>query len=423
MVRLRRETVNYLLVLLILVVLAASAIMLFWVERNYTRDMRSRTAAIRDTFARADVLKLPGDPRVNFQSIENLVAQNASSTNLIRQVFVVKRGRFGARDEDVLVYPFWYNALEPNWKRELPRLYPDCEHIKAGGQIAGLLYFELDKRALYGVRIAIGATVCLLVALLAMLAVRIFSQERVLTATTQILEENQRELIRMERLALAGLLSANIFHDIRKPITNIKHELDDLTEALGGFAGATRALRNMRDQVQLYFDILNDLNIERFVRSDQAGEEYVDVNRVVEQSLRLVHYERGATHLHLTLSSGIPLVLAHPYRLVQVFSNIVLNAYEALEGRGELKVATRFEPGSQGNGLVLVEICDNGPGIPTEDLERVFAPFHSTKTADKGTGLGLYICRTIVTQLGGDVRVESEPDQGARFIVALPAAD
>jgi len=427
MVKPHRESLNYLLVLLIFVVLATSVVMLAWVERSYTEDMRAKTALIGNAFATANALKSPGDVTVNFQNIENLVAQSEASSNMIRRILVVKRGRAGDRNEEVLLHPFWYSAMHPDWKRELPRLYPDFEQVKAGDEIAGTIYFELDKRALYGVRAAVGATVGLLAIVLLVLVMRIFSQERVLTATTQILEENQRELIRMERLALAGLLSANIFHDIRKPVTNIKHELDDLSEALGGFAGATRALKNMRDQVQLYFDILNDLNIERFVRSDQATEEYVDVHRVIEQALRLVHYERGGTQIQLALSPEIPLILAHPYRLIQVFSNIILNAFEALEGRGELRIATRLEAaprGAQtGNGHVLVEISDNGPGIPPENLGRIFTPFYSTKSAGKGTGLGLYICRTIISQLGGAIRAESEPGHGARFTVTLPAAD
>jgi signal transduction histidine kinase len=303
------------------------------------------------------------------------------------------------------------------------------------------------------VRAAIAVTVILIVLTSAALVGRLFTQERALTATTQILEENQRELIRLERLSLAGLLTANIFHDIRKPITNIKHELAELSEALGGFAGATRALRGMNDQVTLFFDILRDLNIERFVRSDGADEEYVDVNRVVEQSLRLVQYERGSTQLHAALAPELPLILAHPYRLIQVLSNIILNAYQELEGRGELRLATRpffgdpAAPPAQagpaprrppsGDGApspgnaeaartppcVLIEISDNGRGIPAEAIGRIFSPFYSTKPPEKGAGLGLYITRTIVEQLGGKIHVRSAPDQGTTFTIILPTSD
>ncbi|NQU42401.1 hypothetical protein HQ520_03895, partial [bacterium] len=252
------------------------------------------------------------------------------------------------------------------------------------------------------------------------------SQERVLTATTQILEENQRELIRLERLSLAGLLTANIFHDIRKPVTNIKHELDDLSEALGGFSGAARPLKNMSDQVQLFFDILRDLNIERFVRADQMDEEYVDVNRVIEQSLKLVQYERGSVHLRVNLADDLPLVLTHPYRLIQVFSNIALNAYQASGARGELQINTKVQRADRSHpdlDHVMVEIIDDGPGIPVEDQPYVFSPFYTTKPEGKGTGLGLYISRMIVEQIGGAIEVESQAGNGTRFVVYLPAAE
>jgi len=185
----------------------------------------------------------------------------------------------------------------------------------------------------------------------------------------------------------------------------------------------------MRDQVGLFFDILRDLNLERFVRSDEADEEYVDVNRIVEQALRLVQYERAGVQLSVTLMPGLPLVLARPYRLVQVFSNLILNAYQALEGRGELQIATRPETtkantsvGDNANAIV-VEIADTGPGIPQESLEHVFSPFYSTKPSEKGTGLGLYISRTIIEQLGGEIRAESQEGKGTRFEITLPASD
>jgi signal transduction histidine kinase len=314
------------------------------------------------------------------------------------------------------MYPFWYSAEHPEWMKELETLH--AEPVEQNGQRVGVVYLDLDRRALMGVRASIGIVLGLIVVALLTLTGRIFTQEKVLTATTQILEENQRELIRLERLSLAGLLTANIFHDIRKPMTNIKHEIGDLSEALGGFAGATRALRNIREQVNLFFDILNDLNIERFVRADQADEEYVDINRVVEQSLRLVQYERGSTQLSVSLAPGLPLILARPFRLVQVFSNLVLNAYEALQGRGELRILTRTD-GTQ----VSVEIADNGPGIPPADLERIFSPFFTGKSPDKGTGLGLYISRSIVEQMGGTIRGDSTVGHGATFTVSIPVSE
>lgn len=413
MVSVNRDRVNSLLVVLTLLVLVAAAGMLFWVERQYTRQIDTLVQSTRDQFQRANVLRTPSDLTPNFAEIEDL-ARKAQTWQLIRRVFVTRI--VAGRAEPVLMYPFWYAMEHPDWEEELALLH--AEPVERNGQTVGVVYLDLDRRALVGVRASIGIVLGLIVVALLTLAARIFTQEKVLTATTQILEENQRELIRLERLSLAGLLTANIFHDIRKPMTNIKHEIGDLSEALGGFAGATRALRNIREQVNLFFDILNELNIERFVRADQADEEYVDINRVVEQSIRLVQYERGSTQLSVSLAPGVPLILAHPFRLVQVLSNIVLNAYQALQGRGELRVLTRTD-----GVRVTVEIADNGPGIPPADLERIFSPFFSGKSSDKGTGLGLYISRSIVEEMGGTIRGDSVVGHGATFTVSIPVSD
>ncbi|HUT24031.1 MAG TPA: ATP-binding protein [Sumerlaeia bacterium] len=447
-----REQVNRRLALLTLVVLVAVVGVLVAVER---RDRGLLTDAIDATvgiFTANDALPSPNDLRPNFPLIEGLAQRAEDASPLIDRVFVSKRLAVPGRpDGTVLLHPYYYALCNPRWSDELKNL--EQRDIWRGGERAGALYFELDRGSLVMVRAAIAVTVVLIVLTSAALVGRLFTQERALTATTQILEENQRELIRLERLSLAGLLTANIFHDIRKPVTNIKHELAELSEALGGFAGATRALKGMNDQVVLFFDILRDLNIERFVRSDEADEEYVDVNRVVEQALRLVQYERGSTQLNVALTPELPLILAHPYRLIQVFSNIILNAYQELEGRGELRIATRpffgdpaappaqtgpapSRPPSGGGASssenveaertpphVLIEISDNGRGIPAEAIGRIFSPFYSTKPPEKGTGLGLYISRTIVEEIGGALHVKSAPDPGTTFMIVLPAAD
>ena len=459
---LRKDQINWLLTIAALLVLVALVVAVTRIESSY------REAAVADAdraaaaFAASNVLKDPEDGNVNIEMVEDL-AEYFQASETVEQLFVVRpvpddptsgsrqSGGAAPRYATRVLYPFYYAARNPAWREKLAGMRHQ-RPVVVDGEEVGRLYFQIDEGPLGLVRILIVAAVLPIVLALSVLIARVFSQERVLTATTEVLERNQQELIRMERLALAGLLTANIFHDIRKPITNIKHELADLSEALGGFAGATRALRNMREQVMLFFDVLRDLNLESFVRSDEAEEEYVDLNRVVEQSLRLVQYERGSTKLDVTLAPGLPLVLARPYRLVQVVSNIILNAYQAVEGRGELRIRTAADladspasdkaklavghaPGRQAAVLtgvgrkrpagdfVLIEIADNGPGIAAEDLRRIFSPFYTTKPSEKGTGLGLYISRTLVEMLGGTLEARSEAGKGTRFLVRLPASD
>jgi len=415
MVKIDSVLVNRLLAALTLLVLVATVALLIWVEAQYRDEINTAIQSTRDMFRKANVLKAPNDIRPNFAAIEDL-ARRAESLRMVRHVYVVKTVNIAGSERPVLLHPFYYSAIHPNWLQDLGRLRK--EPIIQEGEEVGALYFDLDLRAWRGVQMAIAVAVALIVLSLLVLMGRVFTQQRVLTATNAVLEENKRELIRLERLSLAGLLTANIFHDLRKPITNIKHELADLGEALGGFAGATRSLKNMRDQVNLYFDILRDLNIERFVGADEAEEEYVDVNRVLEQALRLVQYERGSTQISVILAPSLPLVLAHPYRLVQVFSNIILNAYQALEGHGELKLTSRAE-----NTAVTVEFTDNGPGIPPANMKEIFSPFYTTKPPERGTGLGLYISQMIIEQLKGTLAVQSTVGQGTTFTVSLPVSE
>jgi signal transduction histidine kinase len=466
----RRDAINRFLTVAMLLALVGLVVLLAGVERSYRAELDETVQAAVRQFALSEVLKTPHDLGVSIDAVEG-VAHSLEGSSRIQALYVAKRIKTPARDALVLVYPYSYSAEHPDWQTEFAA--KRAESVLQDREAVGTVYFDLNTTTLTWVRLSLALTALIAVLAAAALLARIFRQERTLTATVEVLRQNQRELIRLERLSIAGLLTANIFHDIRKPITNLKHELTDLAEALGGFAGATRALRNMNDQVTLFFDILRDLNLERFVRADEADEEYVDLNRVIEQSLRLVQYERGATRLSVTLAPGLPLVLAHPYRLVQVLSNIVLNGYQAMEGRGELRVTTRgvasadglaprpgpraaggsgkgssasssslststlssasSSPGSlstsaaAGSGeaprAVEVEIADSGPGISAENLEKIFAPFFTTKSPDKGTGLGLYISRSIVEQLGGRLEVTSCPGEGTTFTLRLPACD
>jgi signal transduction histidine kinase len=119
----------------------------------------------------------------------------------------------------------------------------------------------------------------------------------------------------------------------------------------------------------------------------------------------------------------VPRAVADEHGLGQVFLNLIINAAQALKGKGgpaepRLRVAT----GLHGEDRVKVEVQDNGPGIPAEHLGRIFEPFFTTKPVGEGTGLGLSICHGIISGLGGELSVESQPGQGATFRILLPAA-
>jgi len=388
---------------------------LLWLNNRFKADVESTIQKSTALFPRS-VMRDPDNRQVDFAQWEQR-AQIATRSQFVRDIFVSKIIQENGQSREVVVQPFWYSARHGNSSPQQVNSNLRREALRDSEGIYGAIYFELDLSPLKTVQFAIYTLGGLLALALILLTTRMWTQERALTKTTIELEEKSKQLIRLERLALVGQLTANIFHDVRKPILNIRHELDDLGETLGNFAGASKGLLHIREHVELFFAMLRELNLERFVSSREEEAEYVEMAKVMEQACRLVQYERGAIQLEYNAAPALPLVLAPPYRLIQVFSNLVLNAYQAMQGKGNLRVSVRKEEKS-----VEVEIADSGPGISPMHLPYIFMPFFSTKANGEGTGLGLYISKQIIEELGGEIHVFSNDAKGTVFTVSIPAA-
>jgi signal transduction histidine kinase len=411
----KTERLNLLIYGANVVFLVFALSVLVWLKDRFEADAESTVAKTSALFPRS-ILGDPDNLHVTFAAWEGRARIMLDSQSINRLILSkAVQGPLG-RTREMVVYPFYYAAkhgsASPGRETGLRR-----EDLSDAEGVYGWLYLDLNLASLNSVRVAIWTLAVLLALALGILTSRLWSQERSLTQTSVELEEKHRQLIRLERLALAGQLTANIFHDIKKPILNIRHELDDLGETLGNFAGASKGLHQIREHVDLFFAMLRDLGLERFVQAVDGEAEYVELPKVIEQACRLVRYERGGTKLEIQCDEGLPLILAPPYRLIQVFSNLALNAYQAMRGKGELRIAVR-----RVEGLVETRIADSGPGISPLHLPHVFTPFFSTKDRGDGAGLGLYISRQIVEEMGGDVRVDSKEGVGTEFRVTLPAA-
>ncbi len=407
------ERLNLLIFCANIAFLVCALTVLNGLEKRFEREKTESIEGARALFTR-EVIGWPDNLDVTSDDWE-LPAERAELSQYIDEIKVAKLvERSDGTRQSVVVRPFEHLARVARGASldGLHRVPLKDEYGEYGA-----LYFDLDLSSLKSVQTATWTIAALLVLSVVVLMGRLWLREQVLAKTSVELEEKHQQLIRLERLALAGQLTANIFHDIRKPILNIRHEMDDLADALGNFAGASKGLRNIREQVDLYFTMLRDLNLERFVRSEDTEAEYVELAKVVDQSCRLVQYERSGVKLEVQADARTPLVLAPPYRLIQVFSNLALNAYQAMKGEGELRIDIR-----ENEGLAEIEITDNGPGIPSERLPHIFTPFFSTKGDADGVGLGLYITRQIVEELGGSIDVNSKEGIGAAFTVILPPA-
>jgi two-component system NtrC family sensor kinase len=165
-------------------------------------------------------------------------------------------------------------------------------------------------------------------------------------------------------------------------------------------------------------------NLLTFARKRQTTRAMVDVNQVVRETLALRAYEQRVTNITIidALAAGLPSVFADGHQVQQVLLNLVINAEQAMlsaNGRGILVVRTWHNADQES---VILEINDDGPGIPDDLQPKIFDPFFTTKEVGKGTGLGLTVAYAIVQEHGGRIRLESRPGVGASFYVELPVS-
>jgi PAS domain S-box-containing protein len=235
-----------------------------------------------------------------------------------------------------------------------------------------------------------------------------------------------------------GTLAAGVAHEINNPLAYVTlnialmarklEELATISTERGDDALAMVAKElgsfcaEARDGTERVAQIVRDFRVYSSANHEQRSA--VDVRRVLDASMKMADNEIRH-RARLTRSYGdVPLVHANEARLGQVFLNLLVNAMQALpEGNAqgnEIRVVTATHKVS---GSALVEIRDSGPGIPPEILHRVFEPFFTTKPVGVGSGLGLSICRSIISAHGGRIEIESEVGRGTIVRVTLPAAE
>ena len=227
-----------------------------------------------------------------------------------------------------------------------------------------------------------------------------------------------------DRMASVATLSAGVAHEINNPLAyvvgNVDYALARLEQLPADLAEVRKALEDARGGAVRVGQIVRDLRT--FSRAGEAERTEVDVRRALQTSVTLAQTEiRQRAQLSLELGP-VPPVLGNAHRLGQLFLNLLVNAAQAIPpgnpGRNLVQASTALAP----DGRVRVEITDTGAGIPPDVLPRIFDPFFTTRAIGKGTGLGLAIVHGIVTELGGEISVRSEPGGGSIFTVLLPPA-
>lgn len=224
-------------------------------------------------------------------------------------------------------------------------------------------------------------------------------------------ERHRDEMARRERMAQLGEMGAVLAHEIRNPLAGIKGYAQLLQEQVQ--EGAYGAYLEMIVTETLRLEELVSA-LMSYSRQEQAPPEPVDLSALLGHCLALIQPEAdacGATLL-VTIPEGI-VVDGNRNSLEQVILNVLNNAIQAMPDGGNLVVEAHLSAKT-----VVMTVVDTGPGIPYEDRERIFEPFHTTKP--RGTGLGLAVCRKIIEEHGGTVSVGGEPGIGATFTITLP---
>jgi two-component system NtrC family sensor kinase len=160
-----------------------------------------------------------------------------------------------------------------------------------------------------------------------------------------------------------------------------------------------------------------------FSRKTTAEKVFVNINTLTESTISMVRNQAKFHNIKFTLNfdDSIPQISTDPNQIQQVFINLLINAADAMNERGQVTVSTRVIPdAASGKQHIEIEFTDTGPGIPEEHLGRVFEPFFTTKPVGKGTGLGLAVSYGIIKKHGGNIFVRSETGKGASFHVRLP---
>jgi two-component system NtrC family sensor kinase len=283
-----------------------------------------------------------------------------------------------------------------------------------------------------------------------------------LESANRKLKQAQEELIRTEKLASIGRFAAGVAHEVGNPLGAILGYTSILEKEGVDREESKDYLKRIEKEIGRINRIVRELL--DFARPSKFEVREVEINKVIENTLSLLSYQKNFINIEtqLKLQPDLPMIKGDEPQLSQVLINIILNAIDGMPKGGTLKIhteeyvvedvfpsrfplpyaprrrgdpvesdyfymrkpdpiSTLFTKFSKGDRLVKIQITDTGIGIKKEDLERIFDPFFTTKAPDKGTGLGLSISLRIVESMGGEIKVESEVGKGTTFQVYFPA--
>jgi histidine kinase len=257
-------------------------------------------------------------------------------------------------------------------------------------------------------------------------------QQVLLVTTSDITKrlETEQQLLQASKMATLGEMATGVAHELNQPLAVMESASSFLMRKL-------TKKEQIEDEHLLIMSQKISNNVDRatkiinhlreFGRKEDVGLEKIQVNDLLQRANELLSQQLKVRGIEVVwqLAEGLPLIMADPGRLEQVFVNLLLNARDAIEDKLSTAVMKKgseriiLTTSSDGD-KVSVEVRDTGMGIPKDQLEKIFEPFFTTKSVGKGTGLGLSISYGIIKDCGGNIQVKSEKGTGARFIIEFP---
>jgi two-component system NtrC family sensor kinase len=237
-------------------------------------------------------------------------------------------------------------------------------------------------------------------------------------------QKRNEQMFQTGKLASVGELAAGIAHEINNPVAIMVEEagwIDDLLkeeefQESENLSEYRRALRQIRTQGERCKEITHKLL--SFARKTDSRVQEVHLNELIEDIITISakRARLGGIIITTDIQKELPPIQVSPTELQQVLLNLINNALDAMEDKGgAVSISARLEEDT-----IVIEVSDDGPGIPEENLSQIFDPFFTTKPVGKGTGLGLSICYGIIEKLGGEISVRSAIDKGSTFRVEIP---
>jgi signal transduction histidine kinase len=240
-----------------------------------------------------------------------------------------------------------------------------------------------------------------------------------LTRVEQLVE---RERLR-DRLAAVGEMAAAIAHEVKNPLAGIEVMAGLLRRKIPELPDAQEQLSAIIKEAKMANAIVQE--VLEFVRPIRLQMEHTGIAQAVQSAVSLADTKasRGAIEVRVNLPADLPPIQGDAHQLAQLFTNLLINAYEAMEGRGHVTITGETvrlpeTPDGEAREAVLVEVADDGPGMAADVADKIFDPFFTTKA--QGSGLGLAIVRKIVDAHDGTIDLRSAPRRGTSIRLTLP---